>query len=402
MRRGDVAKAEARQKILEAEREQELARLSKEQLAPQEIEKKRVEIAADAEAEKRRREAQGEADAELAKYLAEAEGTQKVLEAKAEGYRQLMEAAGAHPQVAPTLLLIEQMPQLVAEQVKAIQNLKIDKITVWDGGRGQTIDGPGGGTRSATADFLAGMIGGMTGNFLSPKYADAFGIEALTWLIAPGLLVTALLAFAIHPVSHRAHDAHETHASLTADDRRERWQVVWILYAGNVIRFTVNMALIYLIIAWSRRFVLAGTDAIALDDQLAIQASQLNGPLQASMQVGMGGAGLIAGLVLRPAFEKRALFLLPMLGAAAIVLIPHADRVTYGDALGGRGVQATVFALCVIAGVGFGGLVRSPWRSPNACSRTGPASPAASCWAARGALTPSGPRSPSDCTTPWA
>ena len=117
------------------------------------------------------------------------------------------------------------------------------------------------------------------------------------------------------------------------------------------------MALIYLIIAWSRRFVLAGTDAIALDDQLAIQASQLNGPLQASMQVGMGGAGLIAGLVLRPAFEKRALFLLPMLGAAAIVLIPHADRVTYGDALGGHGVQATAFALCVIAGVGFGGLV---------------------------------------------
>ena len=205
--------------------------------------------------------------------------------------------------------------------------------------------------------FLAGMIGGMTGNFLSPKYADAFGVEALTWLIAPGLLVTALLAFAIHPVSHRAHDAHETHASLTADARRERWQVVWNLYAGNVLRYPVNMALIYLIIAWSRRFVLAGTDAIALDDQLAIQASQLNGPLQASMQVGMGGAGLIAGLVLRPAFEKRALFLLPMLGAAAIILIPHADRVTYGDALGGRGVQATVFALCVIAGVGFGGLV---------------------------------------------
>ena len=166
MRRGDVAKAEARKRILEAEREQEIARLSKEQLAPQEIEKKRIEIAAAAEAEKRRLEAQGEADAELAKYIAEAEGTQKVLEAKAEGYRQLMEAAGANPQVAPTLLLIEQMPQLVAEQVKAIQNLKIDKITVWDGGRGGSsggqIDGKGGGAiRGATADFLAGMIGSL-------------------------------------------------------------------------------------------------------------------------------------------------------------------------------------------------------------------------------------------------
>ncbi len=209
--------------------------------------------------------------------------------------------------------------------------------------------------------FLAGMIGGMTGNFLSPKYADAFGVQALVWLIVPGLLVTALLALAIHPVSHRAHDAHETHASLTADDRRERWQVVWILYAGNVIRFTVNMALVYLIIAWSRRFVLAGTDATSLNPELALQASQLNGPLQASMQVGMGGAGLVAGLVLRPAFEKRALFLLPMLGAAAIVLIPYAERASFIDTLDtatlGRGAETLVFALCVLAGVGFGGLV---------------------------------------------
>jgi len=162
MRRGDVANAEANTRILESEREQEIARLSKEQLAPQEIEKKRIEIAAAAEAEKRRLEAQGEADAELAKYLAQAEGTQKVLEAKAEGYRQLMAAAGENPQVAPTLLLIEQMPALVAEQVKAIQNLKIDKITVWDGGRGSQVEGKdGGGMRGATADFLAGMIGSL-------------------------------------------------------------------------------------------------------------------------------------------------------------------------------------------------------------------------------------------------
>ena len=148
-RRSDVAKANAAREILEAEREQEIARLGKEQLAPQEVEKQRIEIAAEAEAEKRRREAKGQADAELAKYLA-----------KAEGYRQLVAACAENPQVAPTLLLIEQMPQLVAEQVKAIQNLKIDKITVWDSGRGQTIEGPGGG-RSATAEFLAGMIGSL-------------------------------------------------------------------------------------------------------------------------------------------------------------------------------------------------------------------------------------------------
>lgn len=154
-RRADVAAAEARQKIYLAQREEELAKLAKEQLAPQEIEKKRVEIEAEAKAERERREARGEADAILAKYEAEAKGIQQVLEAKAEGYRKLVEACAKNPEVAPTLLMIEQLPELVAQQVKAIQNLKIDKITVWDSGSGAS------GGKNATADFLSGMIGSL-------------------------------------------------------------------------------------------------------------------------------------------------------------------------------------------------------------------------------------------------
>ncbi|MGH7132073.1 MAG: flotillin family protein [Phycisphaerales bacterium] len=154
-RRSQVAAANAEQAILTAQREQELARLGKEHLAGQEVEKKRIEIAADAEAEKRRREAQGEADAVLFKYEAEAAGTRKVMEAKAEGYRKLIEACGSDPAVGPTLLLIEQLPHLVEAQVKAIQGLKIDKITVWDSG----VTGPDG--RNATAGFLSGLIGSL-------------------------------------------------------------------------------------------------------------------------------------------------------------------------------------------------------------------------------------------------
>jgi flotillin len=156
-RRSEVAQSEAAQKILLAQREQELARLSKEQLAPQEIEKRRIEIAAEAEAEKLRREAMGQADAILARYEAEATGVQKVLEAKAEGYRKLMAACAENPQIAPTLLLIEKLPELVAEQVKAVANLKIEKITVWDSGSPKAgINGKG-----ATADFLSSLIGSL-------------------------------------------------------------------------------------------------------------------------------------------------------------------------------------------------------------------------------------------------
>jgi flotillin len=155
MQQAKVASARAEEEVLKAEREKELARLAKEQLAPQEIEKKRVEVEAEAAAERSRREARGAADAMLAKYQAEATGTLQVLEAKAEGYRRLVAACAENPQIAPTLLLIEQMPKLVAEQVKAIQNLKIDKITVWEGGRGQA----GGG--GATAEFLSSLIGSL-------------------------------------------------------------------------------------------------------------------------------------------------------------------------------------------------------------------------------------------------
>ncbi len=150
-KRSQVALAKAQELVLLAQRDQELARLARDEIAPQEIAKKRIEIAAEAEAEKRRREAQGEADAILAKFEAEAKGVQMVLEAKAEGYRKLIEACGSDAAVGPTLLLIEKLPELVAEQVKAIQNVKIDKITVWDQGTG-----PNG--RNATSEFLSGMV----------------------------------------------------------------------------------------------------------------------------------------------------------------------------------------------------------------------------------------------------
>jgi flotillin len=152
--RADVASAKAREAVLLAEREQEMARLGKDVLTKQEVERQRIVIAAEAEAERLRREAQGDADATLARYNAEAEGLRKVLEAKAEGYRQLVAACTDNPDIAPTLLMIEQLPAIVAEQVKAIQNLKIDKITVWDSGGGN-------GGQGSTSNFLSGLIGSL-------------------------------------------------------------------------------------------------------------------------------------------------------------------------------------------------------------------------------------------------
>jgi flotillin len=116
----------------------------------QEIERRKVEIAADAEAERIRRHARGEADAILMRYEAEARGIRQVLESKAAGYESLVRSTGDAKATA-TLLVIEKLEEVVAKQVEAIRNLKIDKITVWDSGGAN-------GRASSTASFLASLV----------------------------------------------------------------------------------------------------------------------------------------------------------------------------------------------------------------------------------------------------
>ncbi|ATH09574.1 flotillin [Halobacteriovorax marinus] len=151
-KRGEVALAQAQKAVLEAQKLEEIARLEKTEVAQEEINKRKVEITAEAEAEKQRRIAKGEADAILAKYEAEAQGIQKVLEAKAQGYHRLIDIVGEDKRLVPTLLMVEQLPEIIAQQVKAVQDLKIDKVTVWDSG------GNGEGGKNATSNFLSGLI----------------------------------------------------------------------------------------------------------------------------------------------------------------------------------------------------------------------------------------------------
>jgi len=121
---------------------------------PAEIEKRRVEVIAEAEAERIRRTKRGEADGVLAMMTAEADGLKAILTQKAAGFADIVAAAESKAELAALLLITEQMPALVEEQVKAISNLKIDKITVWENGR----DGNG---RTSTANFLSGMVGSL-------------------------------------------------------------------------------------------------------------------------------------------------------------------------------------------------------------------------------------------------
>ena len=157
-----VSQAQAEQESFAAEAEAEQARAQRDKatqdadiVVPAQVERERVRTLAEAEADRIRLVKSGEADGQRLLMEAEAMGLLALLTRRAEGLGALVDASGGAAQEAALLLVAEQLPNLVAEQVKAISNLQIDKITVWDSGSGS--DGQSG----TTANFISGLIGAL-------------------------------------------------------------------------------------------------------------------------------------------------------------------------------------------------------------------------------------------------
>ncbi len=171
-----LEEAYAFQKQAEAQRaERDKATQYADVVVPAEISRDRLLVEAEANAEQTRRLQKGTADGQRAikqaeadgilfvkkaeaeglkaRLLAEADGAEAILTKKAAGFRDLIDTCGG-PAGAQNMLITEQLPNLVHEQVNAISNLKIDKLTVWDSGK----NGDG---KTGTADFVSGMIGAL-------------------------------------------------------------------------------------------------------------------------------------------------------------------------------------------------------------------------------------------------
>ncbi len=136
--------------------QKERATREADELVKAEIEKLQAEISAEAAAEKIRRTARGEADATLARLQAEAQGNYEVLAKQAEGLKAIVDAAGGDAREAVLMLIADKLPELVRTQVEAIKGIKIDKVTVWEGGGGGGSNGHANGAGS-TANFVAGL-----------------------------------------------------------------------------------------------------------------------------------------------------------------------------------------------------------------------------------------------------
>jgi len=153
-----IQAAKALEEAYKAEESAELARAAKEKatreadaIVQSEIDKRKKEIDAEAEAERIRRIARGEADATLMRKEAEAKGLYEILQKQAQGFDEIVRATNGNPREAVLMLIADKLPELVKTQVEAIKNIKIDKVTVWEGGNQQEGEG------NSTSKFISGL-----------------------------------------------------------------------------------------------------------------------------------------------------------------------------------------------------------------------------------------------------
>ena len=166
--------AKALEESFKAEREAEQVRAEKEKASQEadiivkaEIQKRKIELDAEAEAERIKRIAQGEAEALFIQRDAEARGLFEVLKKQADGFSQIVKATNGNPREAVLMLIADKLPELVATQVEAIKNIKIDKVTVWENGEN---NGEGG---NSTSKFISGLYKSV------PPMSDLFDMAGM-------------------------------------------------------------------------------------------------------------------------------------------------------------------------------------------------------------------------------
>jgi flotillin len=141
--------AEARAE--EARAKRELASREADEIIDAEIAKRKLEIEAEARAEQVRRIAKGEADAIFLQREAEARGLYEILEKQAKGFEQIVQSVNGNAKDAVLMIIADKLEDLVKTQVDAIKNIKIDKVTVWEGGGSN--DGEG----NSTSKFISNL-----------------------------------------------------------------------------------------------------------------------------------------------------------------------------------------------------------------------------------------------------
>lgn len=125
-----IAEINAEIAIQKRRAEEELEQLRAQEVAKVKAEKEQIELRALADKNKRVLEAEAEAQEILLHAEAEAKGINQIMEQKAAGYDKLRSAVGEDN--LTSVLMLEKLVDVTKVKSDALNNLNIDKITVWD------------------------------------------------------------------------------------------------------------------------------------------------------------------------------------------------------------------------------------------------------------------------------
>lgn len=186
--------------------------------------------------------------------------------------------------------------------------------------------------------FVFGMGGFFTGSLVGPSLTTSSGtLKSLAWLIVPGLVIgTALQLFINRNQVGPVQKSEQRSGSLNDYD----WRSVLLLYLSAVLRFMVNMGVIYLIVRWVEQDIAAKQPSLTVK-QVSSEAAPIAGYAHAAIFVGQGIGGLLAGALISIGREKLPLILTPILFTPAVFLLAFLEPGWLG------------YLACCLGGVGF-------------------------------------------------
>lgn len=178
--------------------------------------------------------------------------------------------------------------------------------------------------------FVAGMSGGVVASVLVPRIADRTGsLSFLLWIVLPGIALAVMFQTVITKLHHGPQPSVSPPPS--GNTTRNHWMVVVLVYLGTFIRFTAQLALVYLFVRWVQgNLELQHNDWS--EEEISSRSAPIIGTLIAFNMAGSALGGLGVGIFVRPGREKWPLVLVPILLAPLAVIFPHVPLV-YGNAL---------------------------------------------------------------------
>ncbi len=172
---------------------------------------------------------------------------------------------------------------------------------------------------AASVHFVAGMVGGVLGAMVFPRWlSTSDGFATLPYIVLPALLL-AVFVYRCQATL----PAVQNHAKQTLDlgAIRNNWKSVWYLYVSSALRYCVNTALVYLFVRWAQDGVAAEHANWSLE-HVAKSAAPTVGNLNASMIFGMALGGIFAGRFVQPNRERMPMILVPLVFSPVVALLP--------------------------------------------------------------------------------